>query len=595
MRVQLAQQAKAILGQSDLVMITERVDDVALLIGQMVKMGLPEVLDRHIPRHWTQRGLSWGWTAVIWLAYIVTEGDHRKVSLETYLKGMHHTLSRLTAQVIEPLDFSDDRLSHLLKHLSKPAYWHAIERDLNERSIEVYDLSQDVIRCDATTVSGDHKVTEGGLVQFGHSKDDPARPQIKVMMGSLDPLGMPLATDVLSGERADDGLYIPIMERIQTGLQTPGLLFVGDCKMSALDTRAYLARHQDYYLSPLPLTGATAEAMDAWITTGVRQGERGELERITRTNDRGHKVLVAEGYECERPCEAPGAAVDAAAWQERVLIVRSPMHAAQQAAGLEKRLCHAETQLATLTPPRGRGKRQITDEATLLGAIALVLTEQRVDGLLSVTWEKQVEQTTRYVGRGRGSVHREKRVVQKTRYHITQITRQADTIAALHQRLGWKAFVTNATPQRLSLQEAVLCYRNEYRVERIFNRLKSRVHIAPLFVKLNDQIEGLTYLLTLGVRVLTVMEFVLRRSLRTDQTKLPSLHPEHKTKMTDQPTAERMLKAFAGISLTIIKTTAGEDILRHLTSLSRLQEDILQRLGLGATLYTQLEIQAMGT
>jgi len=31
------------------VIITERVDDVALLIGQMVKMGLPEVLDRHIP------------------------------------------------------------------------------------------------------------------------------------------------------------------------------------------------------------------------------------------------------------------------------------------------------------------------------------------------------------------------------------------------------------------------------------------------------------------------------------------------------------------------------------------------------------------
>ena len=594
MRVQLAQQAKAILGQSDLVMITERVDDVALLIGQMVKMGLPEVLDRHIPRHWTQRGLSWGWTAVIWLAYIVTEGDHRKVSVETYLKGMHHTLSRLTAQVIEPLDFSDDRLSHLLKHLSKPAYGHAIERDLNESSIEVYDLAQDVIRCDATTVSGDHEVTEEGLVQFGHSKDDPAQPQIKVMMGSLDPLGMPLATDVLLGERADDGLYIPIMERIQTGLQTPGLLFVGDCKMSALDTRAYLVRHQDYYLSPLPLTGATAEAMDTWITTGVRQGERGALERIMRTNDRGHTVLVAEGYEFERTCEAPGAGVDAAAWQERVLIVRSPMHAAQQAAGLEKRLCHAETKLATLTPPRGRGKRQITDEATLLGAIALVLKEHRVDGLLSVTWEKQVEQATRYVGRGRGSVHREKRVIQKTRYHITQITRQADTIAALHQRFGWKAFVTNATPQRLSLQEAVLCYRNEYRVERIFHRLKSRVHIAPLFVKLNDQIEGLTYLLTLGVRVLTVMEFVLRRSLQTDQTKLPGLHPEHKTKMTDQPTAERMLKAFAGISLTIIKTTAGEDILRRLTSLSRLQEDILQRLGLGATLYAQLEIQAMG-
>ena len=177
---------------------------------------------------------------------------------------------------------------------------------------------------------------------------------------------------------------------------------------------------------------------------------------------------------------------------------------------------------------------------------------------------------------------------------IARFTREEDAIADLRQRFGWKAFVTNAGHTRLSLQDAVLCYRNEYRVERIFNRLKSRVHIAPLFVKLNAQIEGLTYLLTLGVRVLTVMEFVLRRSLQNDHTKLPGLHPENKTKMTDTPTAERILKAFAEVSLTIIKNAAREDILRRLTPRSALQEDILQRLGLGASLYRQLEIQEMG-
>jgi transposase len=592
MRVQLAQQAQEILGQSDLVMITERVDDVALLIGQMVKMGLPEVLDRHIPRHWTQRGISWGWTAVIWLAYIVTEGDHRKVSMETSLQGMHHTLSHLTAQVIAPLDFRDDRLRHLLTHLSKPAYWHQMEHDLNARSLEVYDLAQAVIRCDATTVSGAHEVTAEGLVQFGHSKDDPTRPQIKVMMGSLAPLGMPLSTDGLSGERADDGLYLPIIERSRTGLKTPGLLFVGDCKMSALETRAYLARHQDWYLSPLPLPGATAEAMDAWITAGVTKGAASEFTRIWRTHDRGHAVLAAEGYEVARTCCGPGGE---GAWSERVFVVRSPIHANHQAAGLEKRLHHAESQLAALTPPRGRGKRHITDEAALVEAIDRVLSAHQVDGLLSGAWEKQVEQTTQYVGRGRGSVHREKRVIQNIRYHITHIARQEDTITARRQRFGWKAFVTNAGHTRLSLQEAVLCYRHEYRVERIFNRLKSRVHIAPLFVKRNEQIEGLTYLLTLGVRVLTVTECVLRRSLETAQARLPGLHPENKQKLTDKPTAERILKAFSDISLTIIKNAAGEDILRRLTPLSGLQEDLLQRLGVGATLYRQLEMQAIGT
>jgi len=44
--------------------------------------------------------------------------------------------------------------------------------------------------------------------------------------------------------------------------------------------------------------------------------------------------------------------------------------------------------------------------------------------------------------------------------------------------------------------------------------------------------------------------------------------------MTDKPTAERILQAFSAISLTIIKNTAGEDILRRLTPLSGLQKDI---------------------
>jgi transposase len=452
-------------------------------------------------------------------------------------------------------------------------------------------LSPDVIRCDATTVSGTHEVRDGGLVQFGHSKDDASRPQIKVMMGSLDPLGMPLATDVLSGERADDGLYIPLIKRLEAGMSQTGLLFVGDCKMSALGTRAYVVGRQHMYLSPLPFTGATAEAMAAWISEGIAQGRDGALERLFRRNHRDEEALVAEGYEFERSC---GLEEGETEWTERVLVVRSPAHAERQTAGLEKRLATAEHKLAALTPARGRGKRQITEEAKLVAAIAKVLKEQQVEGLLQVEWQQQIERHTHYVGRGRGSATRQQRVTEHIRYHLTRITRQEGPIAALKERFGWKAFVTNAPPERLSLRDAILCYRNEYRIERIFNRLKSRVHIAPLFVKLTDQIEGLTYLLTLGVRVLTVMEFALRRSLQNEHAKLPGLHPENKTKMTDTPTAERILKAFADVSLTIIKQAAGEGILRRLTPLSGVQETILQCLGLGTSLYRQLEIQGIG-
>src|SRR5439155_14588020 len=168
------------------------------------------------------------------------------------------------------------------------------------------------------------EVTAGGLGQFGQSNDDPARPQSTVMLGSLDPVGMPLSTDVWSGARAEDGLDIPIIERLRRGWNKTGRLGGGDGKMRALDTRAYLARPQDWDVSPWPLPGTTAEAMDAWSTAGVTPGEAGERARIGRTNERGHEVLAAEGSACERTCGAP---VGDRAWSERGVVGRSPMQA----------------------------------------------------------------------------------------------------------------------------------------------------------------------------------------------------------------------------------------------------------------------------
>ena len=153
-------------------------------------------------------------------------------------------------------------------------------------------------------------------------------------------------------------------------------------------------------------------------------------------------------------------------------------------------------------------------------------------------------------------------------------------------KLGWKAFVTNTCKMQMSLSEAVLCYRKEYRVERIFNRLKSELNISPLYVKNDDQITGLTHLLTLGIRALTSLEFVVRRSLQNDNEALENLHPENKT--TSKPTVERILKAFSKIHLTIIKTANNQIILKYLTALSEVQKKILSKLGLNENAYQQI-------
>lgn len=118
---------------------------------------------------------------------------------------MHPPLSPLTAPVIEPLALRDDRLRPLLPQRRKKAYGHQSERDVHARSLAVHALSQEGLRCEATTVSGNPEVTAGGLGQFGPRKEEPTRPQTKVLMGSLAPSGMPLATEVVAGARAEDG------------------------------------------------------------------------------------------------------------------------------------------------------------------------------------------------------------------------------------------------------------------------------------------------------------------------------------------------------------------------------------------------------
>src|SRR5437660_1078313 len=190
--------------KEDYFLTTERIDDFVVLLAIMQQMDLPSILDRHIPRHWLQQGLSWGWTATIWLAHIVSQGDHRKLTVRDWVRQAHRTLEQVTGLEIRETDFTDDRLTIVLRYLSDETRWHEIEQDLGQHLVRVYDLEKQVVRVDATTVSGYREGGQDSLWQFGPSLDDPTLRQIKAMMATLDPLGLPRALDVGAAERADD-------------------------------------------------------------------------------------------------------------------------------------------------------------------------------------------------------------------------------------------------------------------------------------------------------------------------------------------------------------------------------------------------------
>jgi transposase len=153
--------------------------------------------------------------------------------------------------------------------------------------------------------------------------------------------------------------------------------------------------------------------------------------------------------------------------------------------------------------------------------------------------------------------------------------------------MGWRAYVTNALAEELTLEQALLVYRDEWLIERGFHRLKGApLSLNPMFVKRDDQVIGLTNLLSMGVRLLTLIEFVVRQKLKQGQEKLVGLHAENPKKGTDTPTTERLLKAFDNITLTIVHLPG--QVVHHVTPLTALQTRILELLGLLPTIYTAL-------
>ena len=373
---------------------TERIDDIPLLIHQQQRMGIPEVLDNVIHPHGNRQGLSVGWSTAAWVSYILSEADHRMSAVEPWAADGSESLSALIPGLPSEKDFTDDRLADILRWLSDDGVWQEIEGQLGLRLIRVYGLKRGRVRLDSTTVAVYHDTEGNTLFRRGHSKDRrPDLAQLKVMLAALDPLGMPVATLVVAGNRDDDGLYIPAIRRARPVVGQGGRLYIGDSKMGALGTRAFVQAGGDYYLTPLARTGKVQELLLGLLKPVWEKTQ--PVQRIYAPtgddvgNQEAKRKALALGYEAtrEQKAEVEGQSI---AWQERVLVIYSPVLARKARQGLVKRLERAEEALLALTPPPGRGKRQWDDLEALQKAAHAILKKHRVQELLEVQYKWQM-------------------------------------------------------------------------------------------------------------------------------------------------------------------------------------------------------------
>jgi len=423
---------------------TERVDDIPLLLAQLERMGVQALLDEHFPQHGNWQGVSLGTVAAVWLSHILSQADHRLNQVQGWVEHHVETIGGSLEQEIRALDWSDDRLESVLRYLSDDQDWRHFEAAMTQRQIQVYDLRPERVRLDSTSVSGFWSASEEGLFQRGHSKDHrPDLCQLKLMLASLDPLGLPIASEIVAGNAADDPLYAPAVQQVRQTLNTSGLLYVGDCKMSSLSTRYLIASGGDYYLCPLSKTQVSDAQMQEYLS--LVQSKQVELERIDYDYANGKTERIAEGYEQQHDCSIPVDAIEWT-WTERRFVVYSMAHGNAQKKSLQARIDQAQSELAALNQP-GRGKKPFRDLESLTTATEQVIAKHRVASLLRLNYPEQLTQVAQ-----RRYGDRPARVIEQRRFQA-DFSLDFAAVEQQMQRLGWRVYATNHPQAELSLSQ----------------------------------------------------------------------------------------------------------------------------------------------
>jgi transposase len=555
----------------------EVVADLPVLWATLQRLDLPATLDRIFPTPLHFKCLlSPGEVLSVWLLFVLSQADHCLNHVLPWVAQHQLTLSSLLGKSVLPIHFHDDRLADWLDRLAAGGAFATLEEYLNAHTIRVYHLGSDLVRIDTTTNNSYCEVlSEQGLLQFGHSKDDPDRPQLKIATAVLDPLGMPLATAVVAGNTSDDPLYVPAIAAVRQSLGTGGRTYVGDCKMAALASRAFVAAGADFYLCPLSEKQlGSAERNE--LLRGVFLGTV-PLQEVSRPTKEGEPdELVAEGFcvDVELTATVDGQEVR---WTERRWLVRSVAYAQGQQQSLQRRLAKAESEVAELVK-RKRGKKQLF-HAELMAAAEAIVKREGVEGLLDYQAQALLKTVKKRAYRDRPARQ------QSEVYFEIEVQRNEEAIEQKSQQMGWQVYATNAVA--MSLGAVVWAYRGQYRIEDDFSRLKGRpLGLSPMYLQNENRMAGLVYLLSLALRVLTILEWSVREKLQQAAEKLQDIYAGQPKRQTARPSAELLLGALKTISVSVVEVNGQTYAL--LTPLTDLHKRLLLLWDLPPDLYESL-------
>ena len=376
-------------------------------------------------------------------------------------------------------------------------------------------------------------------LQYGHSKDHrPDLRQYRYELSTLDPLGMPIAAQVLPGNGADDTVYVRSWQRLRQVIGHSSFVMVGDCKASALATRAQIQQQGGLYCCPLAETGLTPRILKQWVLDPPTP-----IQWIRLPSQADDEPPIGVGFEMVLGKRWQSEDKSGVNWEERHLVVHSYAVAQKELERFNDRLQKAEDALAKLAAKPGPKACELERNA-----IAIVKRYR-----LSNCFELAVQPSSLTFGKTNAvDIPCVSRDAPPSSF-LLHYQQSPEAIAQAQLLMGWRIYLTNTSTEQLSLNQALDCYRGQWSLERGFHRHKrGQLPALPIYFRNETRIAGLMFMLSIALRLFCLLEYVVRRALKATDAKLAGLYDGNPKRATKRPTTEALLKVFDGITLYLL-------------------------------------------
>lgn len=474
-----------------------------LLVQEVLqRLDLVGIVDRHCPR----RGRAELTTGEVIASLIANRLCAPAPLYDVAAWGTSAALHEVLG--IPGMLLNDDRLGRALEAFAPVA--ESVRGAVALAAIEAFGAEAARLHLDLTTLRVAGAYEKSSLVAKGWGADRRVARQVTVLQ-AVNREGVPLYVRPHPGDAAELTCLGAALERLAK-LMPPGLLVCADSALGHIGNLCSADRAGLRFVVPLRADTRFAERFLAEVGAQALRpiGYVSQRDRKRPAHERPRYLGALRSFPVVDPKTHEHKDL-------RVLYVWSSEEAASLAAGRERALSRAESDLASVQ--RGLGGRYYKTKEQVDAKVATIL----------IPAVRTLLQVTTGVTDGKPTLSWQ---------------RDRNAIAAVERYDGIYALATNL-PGRLSALRVLSTYKTQWVVEQRHRDAKQTLRVRPIFLHNDDRIDALVSIVGLALLVFGIIESTVRKGL--DQTQLEGLLPEHRT---SAPTGRAILAAFQGLELT---------------------------------------------